>query len=234
MQIITEMAYPSAFSFKELNDLRTYAAKKRYLESHLEKIGSGSSRIVYAVDDEKVIKLAKNRKGLAQNEVEADKNTYYPAAPIDIFARVYDYDDGYYWIEMEVARKAKKSDIKSLYGVSFELITDFIRKIYSIRGNDVYKYRHISPNTRNFDRFYDDYISAGDGEDTLWFEISEKLYNFLNEIDEYIGMHTCNWTDVSDWMRLANWGIVTRNGEEHLVIVDNGLNDEIYKTHYSR
>lgn len=228
MQIITEMAYPSAFSFKELNELRTYAAKKRYLESHLEKIGTGSSRIVYRVDDEKVIKLAKNRKGLAQNEVEADRSSY----PTDLFAKVYEYDDNYYWIEMEVARKPKKSDVKSLYGIPFELITDFIKKEYSYRGGDIYKYKWVRPTDRNFNKFWDDYMEACNGEDTLYFEMTEKLLNLLNDIDDYIGNCMCNWSDIGDWMRLANWGIVTRNGEEHLVIIDNGLNDEIYKTHY--
>ena len=229
MQIITEMAYPTAFSFKELNDLRTYAAKKRYLESHLEKIGTGSSRIVYKVDDEKVIKLAKNRKGLAQNEAEADKSSY----PTDLFAKVYEYDQNYYWIEMEVAKKPKKSDIKSLYGVSFELIADFIKKEYSYRGGDVYKHRWISPSSRNFDKFWDDFWEAEGGGETLYFDIQQNLIDLLKEIDSYFGDYYCNWADVADWMRLANWGIVTRNGKEELVIIDNGLNEEIYKTHYS-
>lgn len=230
MQIITEMAYPTAFSFKELNDLRTYAAKKRYLESHLEKIGTGSSRIVYKVDDEKVIKLAKNRKGLAQNEAEADKSSY----PTDLFAKVYECDQNYYWIEMEVAKKPKKSDIKSLYGVSFELIADFIKKEYSYRGGDIHKHRWISPSSKNFDKFWDDFWEAESGGETLFFDIPQNLIDLLTEIDSYFGDYYCNWADVADWMRLANWGIVTRNGEEHLVVIDNGLNEEIYKTHYSK
>ena len=229
-RFIKEMAYPSAFSFKELNDLRTYAAKKRYLDTHLEKIGAGSSRIVYRVDDEKVIKLAKNRKGLAQNEAEADKSSY----PTDLFAKVYECDQNYYWIEMEVARKPKKSDIKSLYGVSFELIADFIKKEYSYRGGDVYKHKWISPSSRNFDKFWDDFWEAEGGGETLFFDISQKLIDLLTEIDSYFGDYYCNWADVADWMRLTNWGIVTRNGKEELVIIDNGLNDEIYKTHYSK
>ena len=230
MQIITEMAYPTAFSFEELNNLRTYAAKKRYLESHLERISSGSSRIVYRVDDEKVIKLAKNRKGLAQNEVEADKNTY----PCNAFAKVFECDDNYYWIEMEVARKPLKSEIKKLYGVPFEYITDFIKKTYKNRGQDIYKHRWITTNSRNFDRFWNDFWEAEDGNETLFFDISQKLIDFLVEIDTYFGDNYVYWSDVSDWMRLANWGIVTRNGEEHLVVIDNGLNDDVYDSYYSR
>ena len=230
MRFITEMAYPSAFSFAELNEMRTYAAKKRYLDSHLEKIGSGSSRIVYKVDDEKVIKLAKNRKGLAQNEAEADKSSY----PTDLFAKVYECDQNYYWIEMEVARKPKKSDIKSLYGVPFELITDFIKKEYSLRGGDVYKHKWVGASSKNFDKFWDDFWEVEGGGETLFFDISQKLIDLLSEIDSYFGDYYCNWADVADWMRLANWGIVTRNGEDELVIIDNGLNEEIYKTHYSR
>ena len=38
----------------------------------LEKIGEGRDRKVYALDDDKVLKIAKNPAGLAQNEQESD------------------------------------------------------------------------------------------------------------------------------------------------------------------
>lgn len=65
--IIGEMAYPVSFNFDEFKSLKSFAQRVRYCDEHLQKLGSGSSRIVYVVDNDKVLKLAKNKKGLAVN-----------------------------------------------------------------------------------------------------------------------------------------------------------------------
>lgn len=229
MQKLNEMAYPSRFSFEELNNLRTYAAKKRYIESHLEKIGSGTSRLVYKVDEEKVLKLAKNAKGLSQNEEEVNKSAY----DLDIFANVFDYDDEFYWIEMEIARKPKKSDVKAIYGISFDYIVDFLKKVFSYRGADCNRLRGLLTTSKDFNKFWEDYYEWEAGNPTSYFKISDKLGYFLKSIDDYIGNYSCYWADLGDLRRLANWGIVSRDGEEELVVIDAGLNDEIYNNHYN-
>jgi hypothetical protein len=103
--LIGEMAYPASFNFDEFRQLRTFAERVKYCEQHLKRLSSGSSRIVYIVDDEKVLKLAKNKKGIAQNEVEIRLGTepYYTC-----FANVYEYDENALWVEMEYCQKAKK------------------------------------------------------------------------------------------------------------------------------
>jgi hypothetical protein len=55
-----------------LEKLETYAARKKYAEENLEHLSSGSSRIVYLTKEKTVIKLAKNDRGVAQNEVESN------------------------------------------------------------------------------------------------------------------------------------------------------------------
>lgn len=67
---VNQMAYPAAFSFDTMLSIRSYAGRLKYIASILPKLGSGSSRTVYPVDDEKVLKVARNDKGIAQNEVE--------------------------------------------------------------------------------------------------------------------------------------------------------------------
>jgi mRNA-degrading endonuclease RelE of RelBE toxin-antitoxin system len=46
--------YPETFSFQQLEDIGSYAGKLRYAETHLQKLASGSARVVYKVDDTKV------------------------------------------------------------------------------------------------------------------------------------------------------------------------------------
>lgn len=229
MQFVTEMAYPISFSFDELKKISSYAGKKKYIESHLEKIGAGSSRLTYIVDDEKVLKLAKNKKGLAQNEEEISKSLY----DTDLFAKMYDHDDDCYWVEMEIAKKVKPSDVKRLYGVSFNIIIDFIIKCFKERGMDTYKHKYLR-NEPDFRDFWNDFWEWEGGNPTEKYNISDKLGNLLLTIYEYFGDFYCNWQDVSDWTRLSNWGLVKRNGIEEMVIIDMGLSDEIWKTHYEK
>ena len=108
-ELIGEMAYPSSFDFDVFKSLKSFNKRVQYCEQHLTRISSGSSRIVYLVDDDKVLKLAKNQKGIAQNNVEISlgNERYYTC-----FADVYDYDNNGLWLEMEYCRKAKKSDLK--------------------------------------------------------------------------------------------------------------------------
>jgi mRNA-degrading endonuclease RelE of RelBE toxin-antitoxin system len=61
--------YPTSWSIEEFKKLNSFNARIKYCNQHLTRISSGSSRVVYKIDDEKVLKLAKNKKGLAQNEV---------------------------------------------------------------------------------------------------------------------------------------------------------------------
>lgn len=49
----------------ELQNIRSFAGKIRLADQNLSRIGSGTGRAVYDVDGEKVLKLAKNPKGIA-------------------------------------------------------------------------------------------------------------------------------------------------------------------------
>ena len=119
--LFNEMAYPQSFSFEEFNTISTYAGKQRYAEKHLKRLGSGSARVVYQIDDEKVLKLAKNRKGLAQNEVELD----WGLQQYGTVAKIYESDeDKFYWLEMQLAKKLNVSDFESINEVSWK---DYIK-----------------------------------------------------------------------------------------------------------
>ena len=62
---IDEMAYPTSFNMGEFKSIKSYKGKLDYAKQHLlGKLGAGSSRAVFKVDDEKVLKIALNEKGL--------------------------------------------------------------------------------------------------------------------------------------------------------------------------
>ena len=81
MKIIDEMAYPVSFNMAEFKTLTTFAERIRYCQTRLQSISSGSARIVYKIGNEKVLKLAKSRKGIAQNEAEG--GDYYKSKQVN-------------------------------------------------------------------------------------------------------------------------------------------------------
>lgn len=210
--LIKEMAYPAGFNMKELERLPSYAARLKYCASRLRKLGSGSSRTVFAVDDEKVLKVAKNRKGIAQNQEEMQdwKQRYY-----DCFAKVYDASEDGIFLEMQAARKAKKSDFKRLTGYSFEVMCAWIGYTASLYMGKRQFYRD-----HNFDELFDS-EEWSDGLDN---------YNLFSKIHDYM----CDTQTMSygDFQRISSWGVVKENGEENLVLIDFGLNDDVYDQYY--
>lgn len=138
-KIIREMAYPTSFNMEEFKQIRSFSERVRYCENRLRRISSGSGRIVYQVDDQKVLKLAKNQKGIAQNEVESDNflQSY------SIVARVFETDDNDTFVEMELAKKCSKSDFERITGFKIELIYPYLYNRFKLRYNETK--RPISP-----------------------------------------------------------------------------------------
>jgi hypothetical protein len=93
-RLIKKLAYPE--------DVGRYL--RRFVGEHynLPYMGEGSSRIVYALSTSKVLKIAKNQKGIAQNEAEKivaqNPSTRY------IGAKIYESDPDNHWSVMEIAK----------------------------------------------------------------------------------------------------------------------------------
>ena len=208
--MLKEMAYPVSFNMEEFKTLTTFNQRIKYCSARLPRIGAGSSRIVFQIDDEKCLKLAKNQKGIAQNEAEDDG--YIQS--LDFVAKVYDVHPQYHWLEMQLARKAKVSDFQRLTGFNFKIFcawVDYIKTKYSRRRCF---YRDAS-----FDKLF--------GSD----EFYEKIeYTIFDAVDQYMSNMTLEAS--GDLQRISSWGIVNDGGEEKLVLIDCGLNDDVAKQYY--
>ena len=110
VEAINEMAYPTNFSLNEFINLNSYAKRIKYCQEKLKRISSGSSRIVYQIDNEKVLKIAKNKKGIAQNIAEND----YVIQTHDIVAKVFEADNNGLFNEMELANKVNPTIFKKI------------------------------------------------------------------------------------------------------------------------
>ncbi len=92
-----EEDYPTNFNLEEFSNLTSFKQRKEYCQERLKRIAMGTSRITYMVDDTKVLKLAYNKKGLAQNDIEATYSRYSDVK--DITAEVFAYDKNDFWVD---------------------------------------------------------------------------------------------------------------------------------------
>ena len=127
------MAYPSNFSFDILKSNKSFKSKLEYVKSILPRIGGGSSRAVFAVDDSKVLKVAKNKKGLLQNRSEDD----YVKQQYDIVAKVFDSDRDNYFIEMERAKKVSEKRFFQLTDISISDLESILRYESSLDNSKI-------------------------------------------------------------------------------------------------
>jgi len=206
IETLIDEDYPSTWDIGEFKKLNSFSARVRYCEEHLTRISSGSSRIVYKIDDEKVLKLAKNKKGLGQNETEIQYSNYYDLD--DILARVYEHDKDNLWVEMELARKVKTADFRRITGFSFK---DFSEAIYNY-GNEVKglngSFYPVPPS--EIEKMWED-------------EFVYSVFNYIGNYDIPAG----------DLTRLSTYGIVKGDGDERVVIIDYGLDNSTYQSYYS-
>lgn len=195
------------FSTDELSKLQSFDEKVEYCRRHLgEEIGQGSSRIVFQIDDEKVLKLAFNEKGKAQNVEEyqpwKEKYDFIPK----IFDADYTNDD---WIICEYVLPAEEKDFEHCLGITWSEFDDFVHTVFS-----------------QFSNFYI-------GHDLDYDEVQQMTENseMLSELYMYItDMCFLN----GDIVKIENWGLAKRNGDAYLVFLDHGFSESVNRQFYMR
>jgi len=192
--------------FNDFKKIKSFAGKIKFADQNLQRIGSGSGRIVYDIDGEKVLKLAKNTKGVAQNEVESGIGTRYDTQ--NIVTKVFEYDENGAWLISEKAKKVNEKRIKKLTGIP--------------SLNDLFYY------LKNFE-------SQNKGGRAIFSqapEIKEQLseIEFVNDLLDLMNNYNVTSGDLS---RPSTYGEVLRDGQPSIVVTDYGLSDEVYNSHYS-
>lgn len=199
--------YPSSWNIETFKSLNSFAKRIKYCQDNLIRLSSGSSRIVYKIDDEKVLKLAKNSKGIAQNQVEIEYgNDSFLGG---IVANTFESDDeNYLWVEMELARKLTESLFKKIVGIDFQTYCNLLAI-----------YNNKSSRKQMWAKSVDEKTIEASWEN-----------EFIYEIYQLIGSYDFN---VYDLQKLNSYGVVKRDGLDTIVVIDYGLNDEVASKHYS-
>lgn len=162
----------------------------------LKFLAKGSSRAVYEINQDLVLKLAVHIRGMAQNEHEY--KMYEKVETCSMISRIFYYGEDFSWLISERAiRPVTEQDFK-VYG---------------------------------FDNQYQ-MMNAGDPEVMSGYNFEKNMRgkDIQSVKDLSYLIHTLKLDPGDLW--LGNWGIVRRKGQEYPVIVDYGLNDDIYKRFY--
>lgn len=206
-------AQDEQFSLETLSSISSFRGRYNYCLAHIGKhVGKGSSRATFQLDDSKVLKLAYNEKGIAQNEQEGQEDYYLQQ--LGIVPEIYETDDNYKWIITEYVLPAKSQDFKQCMGVDEKTFYRFIITSHVKRGG--------SKRERM--------IYARDILDDDTFEELAENEDLMNW-DDYIGNYR---PPIGDMLIRVNYGMTLRNGYPTIVLLDNGLTDEIYNNYYRR
>lgn len=193
------------FDLKYLNSLKSYSQKIKYAENKLKKIGEGTSRIVFDMEDGYVIKLAKNEKGLAQNLTDGDwgLQKMYPNLIPQLKDR--DENDDCYWIIVKKANKITPAKFKSITEMSFNELSKAITEADFNRTGKI-KWANVSDAVK---KMLDD-------EDSLIYQVNDIIGNY----DMPVG----------DLIRISSWGEI----DGKVKIVDAGLTTTTFNTYYRK
>lgn len=196
--------YPQSFDMEYFKSLPSFRKRIDYAAEHLQRLSSGSGRIVYIIDDEKVLKLAKNRKGVAQNEVEVDFSEDYYIN--HLFAKTFEHHPDFLWLEMEYCKKLNYARFQQLTGMSFDVFTSMVNYEYSrIKGRGRKLFSYSEPKEYN--------------------ELVEN--EFMMSIIDYIGNYD---VPAGDLTKISTYG---ENSNNEVVMVDYGLTNDVFGTYYS-
>lgn len=202
-----EMAYPTSFNMETLLSQPSYAKKIKYAEDHLTRLASGSSRVVFKIDDEKVLKVAKNKKGIAQNKVESDWGIQKTSS---IVTKVFESDENNIFVEMEYAKKITPSLFKKIVGVSIKELHHYLLYYFAQFNRKKWGYAVAAPD--DIERF----------TENDWIKELIDLYHYFNILIP------------GDFGRISSYGLVLRNEIPTVVITDFGLTNQVYQDYYKK
>lgn len=108
---------------QKLDHMETFKERIEFCNSNFKRLSSGSSRIVFKIDDEFVLKLAKNEKGIAQNKAEAN-----PKMKSKYLNKIEDSSKKSFWIKTFYLEKINKKEFEELAKLSFDEFEKELRK----------------------------------------------------------------------------------------------------------
>lgn len=207
-----ETPLPQDWDAGAMSQDRTFKARLDYALERAKRIGAGSSRVAFLIEyqgRDTVLKIAKNRRGLAQNVAEARilNDPYLPEIVIPLI----DFDlesDTPVWIHTEYAEPINNKTLaQKLFSPNKDGISEMIRYAMWLSGEP-----------RSFHDNYEQLLNNSnftEQQKIISRENADKLADLASSYD--INLH--------DLSSARNWGLY--NNEP--VVIDLGFTNEVAK-----
>ena len=214
---IDEVPLPPDWDPEKLNLRQTFKDRLKYALDRAKRLGGGSSRVAMTIDYEgrpTALKVAKNAKGLAQNEAEIEilQDSYAGRLPIVI--PLIDYDKANkrpVWLQTEIAKKVQGQTLmKMLHTPAMWLLTNQVRNLTGNRG----------PHDMDDEKIKKYYFET---HNNIWQPTEEGWKIFRQYSEELAELVMSSTLDSGDLQNPANWGVY--NGRP--VVIDLGFTDEV-------
>lgn len=199
-EVLDEMPLPVGWDPEEFGPRAKFKNMIDYAVQRAQKMGTGSSRVAFIIEYEgrpTILKVAKNKKGLAQNKEEIEILTDYYTRYLNVLIPLIDYDnenpENPRWLQLEKADKASEKKLCNLLGCVhlFDLVnyaetyggrSAFIRDPQKLQQTIKSKLQANGKTEKDIDNFI---------------SYAEQLYTLQNDYNVLLG----------DLDRAANWGI---------------------------
>lgn len=236
-------AYDGKFSFAELDKQGDLCNMDFYCYKHLgNSFAEGSSRVLYMLSDNFVLKLAYNKAGIEQNKLEFER---YDKTKSKLFPIVYDCGKNFEYIVCENVVQADDVDFEKILGIpykgSWKQDSAKEKSYFNIYGGDVeIGYNKYFDNIKHEDDGWDEptasdiiaylerrFVLETDEPDEYYDEIINKI-PWFKELGKLIENEQMCDLDV-----INNFGIVNRDGKPFIVVIDSGFNKDVFNKYYN-
>ncbi len=215
-QKLDEVPLPPDWDPEKMNLRQTFKERLKYALDRAKRLGGGSSRVAMIIEYNNrptVLKVAKNVKGLAQNEAEIEilEDGYSGNLPIVI--PLIDYDRANkrpVWLQTEKARRVQSHTLmKMLHTPAMWLLSNQAHNIIGKETSGSLSYEGV----KNY--YFNDKIKNWNPTQKGWDIFNE----YANELADLASSTTI---DLNDLNNPSNWGVFN----DRPVVLDLGFTDE--------
>lgn len=215
-QIISEAPLPPDWDKSEFGPGSTIKSRLQYAKPRSDEVGKGSSRIARTINYQgrpTVLKIAMNKKGLAQNLEEVKILSDPQFAQTNILIPLIDYDKDNpipTWIQTEFAIEPKSyGQLLKKFGnhTGLSNLVNLARKILLVAHLDKDKQKEFKSLRKR------EYMNVGNTENQF-----EIFYHYAKALSELKSKYN---VVLDDFNGASNWGIY----QDRPVIIDIGLTD---------
>lgn len=187
-----------------------------FYKMKLRSLGGGSSRIAFLIDSKRVLKVATNEAGFAQNkaEVEAYNN---PEARL-IVTKIFRFDPNYKWLLAELVRPlSRHEEFEKLTGVPWAIFVDLVsarRGGFQDRINVIRRY--VAAQLPVYSQYTPESL-----EELLSSPFVQNVIKGLSSLQSKLMP--------GDLKRIEHWG---KTPNQRVVLLDYGFNEDVERDHY--